>query len=641
MDYNKLSQEILDLIGGEENIQTATHCATRLRLTLKYHQKADKDAVNNLESVLNVVTQGGQFQVVIGNHVNKVYKALMDQTSNLGGSTQDQVTASGDTNEEDDRGVIAKVLDTISGIFVPVVPALAGAGMVKALLTILNFAGWIDSASTTYQILNILSDATFYFLPILLAHSASVKFKTNPYVSMTIGGILLHPAFQAMVQIAREGGQAIDFIGLPVRAVNYSSSVIPIILIIWFLSYVEPLVDRIVPSVIRIFAAPMLTFLIVAPVALVVIGPLGTYMGDYLAIFIEWVNGYASWLIPTILGALYPLIIMVGMHYALISVGINSLAQTGSEVVAGPGMIVSNIAQGGAVLALSFKTKDAKLRSLSISTGISAVLGITEPALYGVELQNRRTLISAMIGGGLGGLYLGVMGVVRYVQVPPSIIGLTGFIGGEGMHNFIHAVIGTAIAFVSAFIMQLILGLDNKDDAEVSDVDEMVQNTVTTDKSEASFAELSTPQTIYLPIEGDIVPLNEVPDQVFASGALGSGAAILPSNGRVYSPVDGEITALFPSKHAIGITTSQGMEILIHFGLDTVNLDGEGFQVEVTQGQKVISGDLLMTVDTDYIESKGFKTITPVIVTNSANYHQVDLVAQGHKEVGDSFIVVQ
>lgn len=471
MDYNQLSEDILRLIGGDENIQAATHCATRLRLTLKDNQKADKEKINALDGVLNVITQNGQFQIVIGNHVNKVYKAMEAQRA--GGSESIQSTEFSQTKEDQSsRSVGAKVLDTVSGIFVPVVPALAGAGMIKALLTILNFLGWIEPASSTYQIINFISDGTFYFLPILLAHSASVKFKTHPYVSMAIGGILLHPAFQAMVQTVRDGGEAIDFLSLPVRAVNYSSSVIPIILIIWFLSYVEPIIDRIVPGVIRIFASPMLAFLIVAPISLIVIGPLGTYMGDYLALFIEWVNSYASWLIPTMLGFFYPLIIMVGMHYALISVGINSLAQTGTEIVAGPGMLVSNIAQGGAVLALSFKTKDAKLRSLSVSTGISAVLGITEPALYGVELQNRRTLISAMLGGGIGGLYIGVMGVVRYVQVPPSLIGLTGFIGGEGMNNLMHAAIGSAIAFVSAFIIQLILGLDKKKEDIIEQMDE-------------------------------------------------------------------------------------------------------------------------------------------------------------------------
>lgn len=635
MNYDKLAKDILTQIGGEENIQTVTHCATRLRLTLKNNDKANKDAVSDMDDVISVVTQNGQFQVVIGNEVSKVYRSLMDQTD---------LSAQDDSNQDEasdpDKSVLAKALDTISGIFVPVVPALAGAGMIKALLTILNFAGWASPDGTTYQILNVISDAAFYFLPVILAHSASVKFKTNPYISMALGAILIHPGFQGMVQMANETGQGIEFLSLPVRAVNYSSSVIPILLIIWFLSYVEPIVDRIVPSVIRIFGVPLLTFLIVAPVALIVIGPMGTYLGDGLALLVDWINGYASWVIPMLIGAFTPFIVMVGMHYALISVGINSLATSGMEIVAGPGMMVSNIAQGGAVLALAFKTNDTKLRSLSLSTGVSALLGITEPALYGVELQNRKTLISAMLGGGIGGLYLGIMGVARYTQVPPSIIGLTGFIGGEGLGNLLHASIGAAIAFGSAFILQLILGIDKKAEERLDDVSESMDDQDDTQQTTVANY-LETPQTIYAPIEGDVVPLNDVPDDVFASGALGQGAAIKPLNGKVYAPFDGKVTAQFPTKHAIGLTTDTGLELLIHCGLETVSLNGEGFTTHVKQDDTVRKGDLLLTMDLVYIEANNLNTITPIIVTNTQDYDQVDQVNQDSIQVGEDFIVVQ
>lgn len=635
MNHDKLAKDILAHIGGEENIQAVTHCATRLRLTLKDNQKADKDAINQMDDVLNVVTQSGQFQIVIGNQVNKVYRSLLDQT-NLEHNQSDNRELTEESN--DDRGILAKALDTVSGIFVPIVPALTGAGMIKALLTILNFAGWIDPVSNTYQFLNIISDASFYFLPIILAHSASVKFKTNPYISMALGGILLHPAFVSMVQTAQETGEALDFVNLPVRLVNYGSSVIPIILVIWFLSYVEPFANRIVPSVIRIFGSPLLVFLIVSPVAFVVLGPLGTYLGDGLAILVEWINGYASWLIPMLIGAFTPFIVMVGMHYALISVGINSLAQTGMEIVAGPGMLVSNIAQGGAVLGLAFKTKDAKLKSLSVSSGISAVLGITEPALYGVELQNRRTLISAMIGGGLGGLYLGVMNVVRYVQVPPSIIGLTGFIGGEGMRNLIHASIGAAIAFLSAFILQLILGMDKGDNNRLEVVSEEVEvsgeQTIDTTQS-------VEPIVVYSPMDGAVIPLKDVPDEVFASGALGQGVGIQPTNGRLYAPFNGTVTALFPSKHAIGLTSESGIEVLIHCGIDTVTLDGEGFEVSVTVDQRIQRGDLLLSMDLEYIEAKQLDAITLIVVTNSGQYQQIDPATQGDVQVGESLLIAQ
>lgn len=640
MNNEELAHSILKHIGGEENIQNVTHCATRLRMTLKNNQKANKDAVNNLDGVISVITQNGQFQVVIGNNVNRVYQSLLDQTNLNQQTNLDDKTNAGDNNQ----GLVAKILDIISGIFVPVTPVLAGAGILKALLVILISAGWMSPEAQTYQVLRIVSDAGFYFLPLLLAHSASVKFKTHPYISMAIGGVLLHPSFQAMVQTANETGGNIQLFGLPVGLVSYSSSVIPIILVIWALSYIEPVVDRIVPSVLRIFGVPFLIFLITAPIALIVIGPLGSYLGDGLALVLGWIDGYASWLIPTIVGTFTPLIVMVGMHYALISVGINSLANSGFESIAGPGMLVSNIAQGGAVLALSFKTKDTKLRSLSISTGISAVLGITEPALYGVELQNRKTLISAMVGGGVGGLFLGVMNVVRYVQIPPSIIGLAGFIGGEGLSNLYLAITGSVIAFVTGFVMQLILGIDKKEKDNLEEITNSFDDEVDRSEHEDEIHKvraLNEPISLHSPLKGQVVQLSEVPDEVFASGALGQGAAIKPSDGKIYAPFDGKITAQFPTKHAIGLTSGEGIEVLVHCGLDTVSLDGKGFTVHVQQGQTVKTGDLLLTMDLDFIQENNLETITPIIVTNTDHYHQIDLVVENNVQQGEDFIVIQ
>jgi PTS system beta-glucosides-specific IIC component len=638
MDNEKLARDILEHIGGEENIDTVTHCATRLRMNLKNNEKADQEAIKALDGVVSVVTQNDQFQIVIGNNVNKVYKSMMEQT-NLNEKTNNT-----ESETDDNKSPVAKAFDILSGIFVPIVPVLAGSGMLKALLTILNFFELINPDGQTFQLLTMISDAGFYFLPIILAHSASVKFKTNPYISMALGGVLLHPSFQAMVQ----AGGDLRLFGLPVGLVNYSSSVIPIILLIWALSYIEPIADRIVPSVLRIFGLPFIIFLVAAPLALIVIGPLGSYLGDGLAFLLGWIDGYASWLIPTIVGAFTPFLVMVGMHYALISVGINSLATSGFETIAGPGMLVSNIAQGGAVLALSLKTKDKQLKSLSISTGISAVLGITEPALYGVELQNRRTLISAMIGGGTGGLFLGVMNVVRYVQVPPSIIGLTGFIGGEGLSNFYLAAAGSGIAFVVGFVAQLILGVDEDDNNTLEEVTESFDEEVEETQIEQESAtiieetkELGEAMTITAPLNGQVIPLSEVSDAVFASEALGKGGAIKPSEGKVYAPFDGEITVQFPTNHAIGLTSNEGVEVLIHCGLDTVSLDGKGFTAHVEQGQTVTAGDLLLTMDIEYIQENRLETVTPIVVTNADQFKQIDLVADNEVQSGEDFIVVQ
>ena len=605
MNYQKLGEKIVAYVGGVENIQGLTHCATRLRFNLKDDTQAKEDQLKDLDKVVGVVNQGGQYQVIIGNDVKKVFQAI-DQEFHLGNATDTEAKA---TN----KSTIARVLDTIAGIFVPIVPALTGAGMLKALLALLVMLKWVTATSQTYQILNFIGDAAFYFLPILLANSAAKKFGCNQYVAMTIGAILLHPTFTAMIQNARTTGESLELFGVPVTLANYGSSVIPIILAIWFMSYVEPFADKVSPGPVRIFMSPLLTLLIIAPVTLIVIGPLGVFLGDGLGSMINFLNTYASWLVPLLVGSFTPLLVMTGMHYGLIPLGINMLATTGFDTVAGPGMMVSNIAQGGAALAVAFKTKKLTTKQLAISTGISAVAGITEPALYGINLRYKKPLIAAMIGGGAAGLFLGIMGVGRYAQVAPGLFALPSFFGGDSPKNFIYAVISCGISFVVGFIVSFILGIDEEVQQEQ-------------DKSiDLSYAD----DSLNAPMTGKIVELTEVPDQVFSSGALGKGIAIQPTDGKVYAPVDGKISATFPSNHAIGLVSEHGAEILIHVGLDTVTLNGEGFKTYVATNQIVKKGDLLLEVDLAVIKAHQLNDITMMVVTNSQEFKAVKVVNQG------------
>lgn len=624
MEYKKIAQQVLELVGGSENIKTYTHCATRLRFTLINSEKVNADEIKNIDGVIGAVNQGGQFQIIVGNDVKYVYKELQKIADVSNGKSFEE--------EKDQKSLVNKVLDTVAGIFVPIVPALAGSGMLKAILAIAVLLGWIDITSQTYQILYFISDAIFYFLPILLAHSASVKFGTNPYLSITIGGILLHPTFTTMIANAKETDNAIYLFGLPVTLVNYGSSVIPIILTIWFMSYIEPLVDKIVPKVTRIFSTPLITLFIVAPVALIAIGPLGTFLGDGLAEGIRWLDNYASWLIPMIVGTFTPLLVITGMHYALISIGINSLAKYGFDTVAGPGMLVSNIAQGGAALAVAFRTKDRKLRSLGISTGISAILGITEPALYGVNLPYRKPLYSSMIGGGLGGLFIGIMNVGRYQQVPPGILALPSFIGEDGFSNLIYTVIGVVIAFAGAFIAQLILGIDQ-------DTQLLVEKEEINVNPQAA-EQMTTKESVSIdsPMDGQVITLEQVNDEVFSQGLLGKGLAIVPKDGLVYAPFNGTISVFLESKHAVGITGNNGVELLIHCGLDTVNLEGKGFNAHVKQGDFVEKGDLLLEMDIEYIKGENLDTTTPILVTNSNKYTDVILTTEKEILMGQSLI---
>ncbi|WP_270236634.1 PTS transporter subunit EIIC [Streptococcus anginosus] len=454
-DYAQLGKKILQLVGGEDNVTSLVHCATRLRFNLKDESKAQTEALKETDGVLGVVLNGGQYQIIIGGDVNFVFDAIWQQ-ADFGGK---ESTASEASAEEEEKSRIAKILDTIAGMFVPIVPVMAGAGMIKALVALVGMMNWLPKDSSTYQLLNLFGDTVFYFLPIILATSAAKKFKTNQYLAMTVGAALISPTFIGLVTTARENGTGLDFFGLPVTLASYSSSVIPIILAVWLLSYVERFVDKYMPNVIRIFGTPMVTLLIVLPLTFIVIGPLGTWLGDGLSLLINWMNSYVPWLVPTVVGATTPLLVMTGMHYGLIPIGINMLATTGVDTVAGPGMLVSNIAQGGAALATAVKTKKATTKSLAISTGISAVLGITEPALYGINLKFKRPLYAAMIGGGAAGLYLGLMNVGRFAQVAPGLLALPSFFSENAPSNILHAAIASAIAFVIAFIAELFLGV--------------------------------------------------------------------------------------------------------------------------------------------------------------------------------------
>ena len=390
MNYENLAKSILEKVGGEKNVSNLTHCATRLRFNLKDITKAKTDEIKALKGVMGVVEKGGQYQVIIGNDVNNVYKEIM-KTTNLEGKESN-------AEEVDDRKPVAKVIDTITGIFTPILPAITAAGMMKAVLALLKAFNLLTPQSQSYQVIEFMADAAFYFLPILLANSAAKKFKCNQYLAMMLGGMLLHPTFVSMVNTAKEAGTSIGVFGLPISLASYSSSVLPIILGVWFMSYVEPIADKISPKSIKFFTKPLITALVAGIVLLVVIGPLGYIISDKVGLGIKTIESYASWLVPTLLGGLTPLFVMTGTHYGLVPIGINNRMTMGYDTIIYPGMLASNVSQGAAALAVAFKTKNSEIKQLASSTGITGVCGITEPALYGVNLRFKTPLYASMIG---------------------------------------------------------------------------------------------------------------------------------------------------------------------------------------------------------------------------------------------------
>lgn len=638
MNYQNLAKEILEKVGGESNISGLTHCATRLRFNLKDENKAQTEALKKVDGVMGVVNKGGQYQVVIGSDVANVYRPITEMT-NIS-------TDEGGKPEKENKKVLEKLIDTLSGIFTPILPAITAAGMIKAVLSLLLAFGLVSKEGSTYQVLNFMADAAFYFLPILLASSAAKKFKCNPYLAMMLGGILLHPNFVAMVTAAKESHEAIRVFGIPITNASYSSSVLPIILIVWFLSYVEPIADRISPKPIKFFTKPLISIIVTGFVGLVVIGPIGTIISNLIASGVHTLNQYASWLVPALVGTLTPLLVMTGTHYGLVPIGINNRMTIGYDTLIYPGMLGSNVAQGGAALAVAFKSKKSEIKQLASSAGITGVCGITEPALYGVNLRYKTPLYAAMLGGGISGFIMGLLNVKNYTGGSPGFLTLPSYLGGDSLNDFYFACMGAGISLVISFVASYILYKD-----PVEESNEILKATETTSvetaPAEAVSADIkagksdATDIIIQSPMSGVAVPLNQVNDPTFAEGILGKGIAIEPESGRVLSPVNGTIRTIFETGHAVGLESEEGAEVLIHVGLDTVNLKGKHFDVKMKAGDEVKVGDCILEFDLEAIRDEGYDVITPIIISNYGNYEAVEAAASGPVTYGSPLLTIR
>lgn len=453
MSMDETAKRILEEVGGENNIDNLIHCVTRLRFTLKSLDNVDEGRIKAIPGVLGVVNQGGQLQVIIGQQVEEAYKAII-KIADI--KTSAPVVADEGDDKGEKQGVVSRVLDAIAGIFTPIMPVIAGAGMIKALLSILKLFSLIDPDGTLYYFLSFIADAAYFFLPIYLAAASAKKFHCNMYMSMLLGAMLLHPNFSAL----GDTGTVVSVIGLPVRIVTYSSSVIPILMIVFAYSYVERFVAKIVPATIKFIAKPLLSLLIMAPIAFCVLGPLGSILGDALVDALLAIQNMAPWALPTIIGAFMPYLVMTGMHYSLLPAYVNSLSKLGYETIIGPGNLPSNISQGAAALCVALKTKNRDFRQLALSSGITALLGVTEPALFGVNLRLKRPLIAMSIGGGLGGLYAGITGVQRFGGGGAGLAAI-GLYVGDGPMNVINALISCAVAFIVTFAVLWFIGFED------------------------------------------------------------------------------------------------------------------------------------------------------------------------------------
>ncbi len=631
MDYSIVAKKILDKIGGEGNVSNVMHCMTRLRFNLKDENIVDDEAVKKIKGVMGIMKKGGQYQIIIGNDVSTCYKELMK----LGNFEKAKVSHL-DKSDKPKQNIFSTILDVISGCMAPIIPAIMGAGMIKVLLVLLSLGGVLSESSQTYTILSTLGDGAFYFLPLLLAMSAAKKFDTNGYLAIAVATVMVHPSFIGLVN----SGDKISFIGLPVTPATYTYSVIPIIMIVWIMSYIEKIVEKITPSFTKSFLKPMLILLITLPIALVVVGPIGAIVGQGLSSAMYMIYDRTGWIAIVIISALMPFIVMTGMHWAFVPMVLTNLNSPGYDAILFVGMLASNLAQGGSCMAVALKTKNKTLKQLASASGISALLaGVTEPAMYGITIRLKKPMIACVIAGGVAGIYSGITGLKAYVFATPAIASIAQFVSKDNSSNFVNAVITGVIAIAVAFIATYLIGfndpVDEEDNEEVVEVEKVEDTTIIKDtiSKEAS-------SIILAPIEGKTVSLSKVNDATFSEEIMGKGLAIIPSKGRAVSPVNGIISALFKTKHAIGITGDDGVEILIHIGLDTVKLEGKHFKSYVEAGDKVKAGDLLVEFDIKAIEEAGYEVITPVIITNHLNYKDVFSIIDRDVKEKDELIKV-
>lgn len=587
MNVKETATAIVELIGGKENIAHLEHCSTRLRFTLKDNSLVQKDALEKVDGVIGV-RQNVQCQVIIGNDVVEVYDEVMNVLGH-------ELTADGGSEGKQKQSWGAVLLDFIISIFQPLIPAVAGGGVLKSLLLLASVTGLMDNMSQTYQILNLIGGAPLYFLPILVAITTANKLKVNQLVAVSAVGALILPELTTLLT----DGAA--FMGFGLQNIAYASQVFPAILTVLFYAQIEKLFTRISPKPIRIFFVPMMSLVITVPVALLILGPLGFEVGTIFSAAIIWLYAHLGWVATGILAAVLPLMVVTGMHKAMIPYAVSSMSEMGAELLYLPASLAHNIAEAGACFAVSVRTKDQKLRSTAVSAGISALFGITEPALYGVTILHKRVLYGVMASSLVGGAVAGLFAIKAFALVGPGLASITMFVDEANPMNLVWALVTLGVSFAVSFVLVLFLFKDK-----------VVENKTTVADPKA--------EVLSKPVDGQVVALSEVNDEVFSSGMIGEGFGIIPTSGELIAPEDGEITMLFETNHAIGLKTRNGAELLFHIGLDTVQLEGKHFTPYVKAGDQVKQGQPLIQFDLDAIKAAGFDPIVICVVTNQENF---------------------
>ena len=614
INYAQVAKELVKELGGNDNIINVTHCATRLRFILKDESIVDKNKVSKISGVITTVQAGGQFQVVIGNHVKDAYQFILENVtiseSNQGNGVK--------------VGVLNRIIDIISSIFAPFLYTLAACGILQGLLGILVALNWIDTNEGTYQILNFVSWTAFTFLPVLISITASKKFNVNTYVAVVIACALVSPDYINMVN----AGNEVSFLGIPVQLLSYTSSVIPIILSIWISSYLQNFFDKYLPIVVRNLFTPMFTITIMVPLTLLVFGPIGNSIGGSIGNIYNSLYSLSPLVAGAIVGGLWEVLVIFGVHWGITPVTVGNYAALGYDTFTGL-QASAVFSQAGAALGVFLKTKDKNMKGISLSAAITGLFGITEPAIYGVNLRLKKPMVCGCISGAVGGAIGGLFNVVSWGYNMPGIATLPAYFKAGHMTQFLGLILSVVVAFVLGAILTYFVGFEESID------DKIEQNVNNEVKVKVEKAEITSP------VIGESISLSEVKDEVFSSGAMGDGIAIVPEINEIYAPFDGVAEVVFPTGHAIALRSKDGLETLIHIGINTVMLNGKGFEAKVKQGAKVKKGDLLVTFNQDLIKKEGYDSTVIFIITNMNEVKSIEKKANGSVDISSTIMNIE
>jgi len=584
MDHLQTAQEIVARAGGAENIEHVEHCSTRLRLSLYDNAKADQAGLENIAGVLGVRINV-QCQVVIGAEVIQVYDAVKRIVSGASAPAQ---------TKQNKTGPVAIIVDFIISVFQPLVPAIAGGGVLKSLLLLLDTLGWLSRSSSTWKVLDNIGSAPIYFLPILVAITTATKLKANILVAVSAVSVMVLP------NMAKHLADGAEFLSLDLKNVPYASQVFPAILCVLFYAQTEKLFNRFTPASVRVFLSPMLSLLITVPLTLLILGPLGYELGAGLAKVILWLYGHLGFLATALLAAALPFMVAAGMHKPMLPYAISSMSQFGREFIYLPASLAHNIAESGTCFAIALKSKNKVIKSTAFSAGISALFGITEPAIYGVTLLHKQALYSVLAGSFVGGAFVGWMGIQAFALVGPGLATISMFVSPDNSMNIVYALCGVVIAFGVSFFSALMLWKEKSAPLPA-------QKTVSA-------------LDLIQPVRGNIIPLEQVNDDVFSKRIMGDGIAIIPQSGTLIAPASGVIVNVFETGHAVSMLTDSGIELIFHIGIDTIKRNGQGFSAQVTPGQRVLVGDTLVEFDLEDITRAGFDPVVIMVITNSERF---------------------